>query len=427
MIRSSAPRGTYAVPAARVAPRAVSRTLVDVCTGVARPPALAPVATEMLVEAARFHRVAPLVLSVLGRSARPGLNALEADRLRAMATHLQACGVIEQLAHELAGLAWAILKGPVFSEVAHPVPGLRSYNDVDVLVAPESLREVCRRLHLAGWLLADYEDMLAAKDPPGEMHWVSPTGALVDLHWSITNMPSRRRLFAVPTAELLERRVAVALGPTSVWTLDPYDTFVHACLHAAQSGANKLLYLVDVDGLSRHVDDWDEVVTRARQWRATSQVCLVTRRARRVLHTELPVDLDARLGVPWPVRGLLGLTDRMAPVPDARQNAGVARLVARAVRTSTTETVRVVGRSAARAALGRVRRVPRGLAHRQRSDEASLEQFLTAVEAEHERVGVAPAGTRTTEGTPGGHQRRGRPVALRTRRRSDLALRRHPE
>ncbi len=426
MTRSSAPRGSYAVPGAQVAARAVSRALVDVCTGVVRPPALDPVATELLVEAARFHRVAPLALSVLGRSARPGLAALEADRLRAMATHLQACGAIEQLSRELAGLAWAILKGPVFSEVAHPVPGLRSYNDVDVLVAPESLREVCRRLHLAGWLLVDHKDMLAAKDPPGEMHWVSPPGALVDLHWSITNMPSRRRLFEVPTAELLERRVPVALGPTTVWTLDPCDTFVHACLHAAQSGANKLVYLVDVDGLSRHVSDWDEVVTRARQWRATSQVCLVTRRARRVLHTELPVDLDARLGVPWPVRGLLALTDRMAPVPDVRQRTGAARLVARAVRTSTTETVRVLSRSAASAALARVRRVPRGPAHRQRSDEASLEHFLTAVEAEHQRVGDY-AGTRTTQRTSGGHQRRRRPVALRTRRRSDLALRRHPE
>ena len=421
MTRSSAPRGPYAVPAARVAGLAVSRTLVDVCTGVMRPLALDPVATEMLVEAARFHRVAPLVLSVLGRSAHPGLAALEADRLRAMATHLHACGVIEQLAHELADLAWAVLKGPVFSEVAHPVPGLRSYNDVDVLVAPESLREVCRRLHLAGWLLVDYEDMLAAKHPPGEMHWVSPTGVLVDLHWSITNMPSRRRLFEVPTAELLGRRVPVVLGPTAVWTLDPCDTFVHACLHAAQSGANKLVYLVDVDGLSRRVSDWDEVVARARQWRATSQVCLVTRRARRVLRTELPVDLDARLGVPWPVRGLLALTDRMAPVPGARQNAGVARLVARAVRTSTTETVRVLSRSAASAAVQRVRRMPQGLAPRQRSDAASLERFLAAVEAEHQRVGIASAGT------PGGHQRRGRPVASRTRRRSDLALRRHPE
>ncbi|RYB92579.1 hypothetical protein EUA06_06445 [Nocardioides glacieisoli] len=425
MTRSSAPTGSYAVPAPRVAARAVSRTLVDVCTGVVRPLALDPAATQTLVEAARFHRVAPLALSVLGRSAHPGLAALEADRLCAMATHLQACGVIEQLAHELADIEWAIIKGPVFSEVAHPVAGLRSYNDVDVLVAPDSLREVCRRLHLAGWLLVDFEDMLAAEDPPGEMHWVSPPGALVDLHWSITNMPSRRRLFEVPTAALLERRVPVTLGPTTVWTLDPCDTFVHACLHAAQSGANKLVYLVDVDGLSRLVSDWDEVVARARQWGATSQVCLVTRRARRVLRTDLPVDLDTRLGIPWPVRALLALTDRVAPVPGARRNAGVARLVARAVRTTTTGTVRVLSRSAARAALERVRRVPPGIALRRRSDEASLEHFLSAVEAEHQRVGIASTGT--TEGTPGDHQRRGRPVAVRTRRRSDLALRRHPE
>ena len=343
--------------------------------------ALSPAATERLVAAARFHRVAPLVFAAYRTSGHQGVLALQADRVQAISHHLQACHALDQLASVLQDIEWATFKGPVFSELAHPVPGLRTYNDVDVLVAPSSLREVCRRLHAAGWQIADYRDMLSNPQPPGEMHWISPGGVLIDLHWSMINMQSRRRLFEVPTTQLLDRRVPVTLGSTRVWTLDPCDSLVHACLHAALAGANKLVYLIDVDQLSRQVTDWDELTRRARQWRAQVQVALVLGRARRVLGTSLPADLDSRLGVPSPIRGLLALTDRVASVPNGRQNAGMAKFVARTVRSTTTETVRTASLNATRGVKERSRRSTTELAERMRADEASLEAYLVAVES----------------------------------------------
>lgn len=361
--------------------RTISKALVDACNGAEGHLTLSPGVAEQFVAATRFHRVAPLAFAASRQSGQPELEALRGDRFRAIATHLQACEALDQLASVLAGVGWATFKGPVFSEFAHPAPGLRTYNDVDVLVAPSSLREVCRRLRAAGWQVADYRDMLRSQDPPGEMHWVSPGGVLVDLHWSMINMHSRRGLFEVSTTELLHRRVPVTLGRTQVWTLDPVDSLVHACLHAALSGANKLVYLVDVDRLSRRITDWDEVVTLANQWLAQVQVALVLGRARRVLGTQLPADLNSRLGVPRPIRGLLALTDRVAPVPNGRKNSGVAKFVARALRTSSTETVRAAGRNATRGVKERAMREPPDAGDRLRADEASLEVFLTAVEA----------------------------------------------
>lgn len=381
---------------ARRAPaRDVSLALVNACLGVESHLALESSDIDQLVAAARFHRVAPLVLSTFRDSAAPELQPLQSDRFWAVATHLRACAALDQLAGLLDGIEWVTFKGPVFSELAHPVPGVRTYNDVDVLVAPSSLREVCRRLSAAEWRLADYDDMLRGDDPPGEMHWVSPGGVLVDLHWSLVNMHSRRRLFDVPTAALLRRRVPVQLGSNEQWwTLDPADSILHGCLHAALAGANKLVYLVDVDGLAGAITDWDEVADRAKQWRAHVQVALVLDRARRVLGTRVPADLHSRLAVPWTVRALTSITDRVAPVPDGRQSAGWARFVARAVRTTPGGTVRA-------SVLHTVRRVRewafpdrQSSAERVRAGEESLEVFLSAVEATETRPVLS-----TTKGT----------------------------
>ena len=360
----------------------VSRALVEACRTDGSRSAPDPEVVAELVAAARFHRIAPLVLVAYRRSGAPGLEPLEVDRLRAVATHLQACGALDQLAALLEGVEWVTFKGPVFSELAHPVPGLRTYNDVDVLVPPASLREVCRRLREAGWHLADYEDMLRSPEPPGEMHWVSPGGVLVDLHWSMINMHSRRRLFEVPTAALLQRRVPVQPGSSRQWwTLDPADALIHACLHAALAGANKLVYLVDVDRLSRAVTDWDDVAARALEWRAQTQVALVMGRARRVLGTPLPADLDDRLGVPVPLRLLSSVTDRWAPVPDERQSAGWPRFLARAARTTTGGTVRAAVLHALRGVRERAAPDTRDDPARRPADEQSLEVFLAAVES----------------------------------------------
>lgn len=359
----------------------MSEALVEACAGGEDDARLQGVDVPALVDAARFHRIAPLVLRTFRHTGDPALQPLQVDRLRAVTTHLQACGALDELARLLDGLAWVTFKGPVLSERAHPVPGLRTYNDVDVLVAPSSLREVCRRLGANGWWLADFEDMLTSAEPPGEMHWVSPAGVMVDLHWSMINMHSRRRLFSVPTATLLDHRVPVGHdGGEEWWTLDPVHSLLHVCLHASLAGASKLVYLLDADRLSRHVTDWDDVAAEARRWGIQSQVALVLNRARRVLGTPLPADLESRLGVPRPLRVLMSLTDRLAPVPDARKGTGWAKFLARAIGPTTGTTARATARHALRGTRERLARQAGTDADRQPASADGLEAYLTKVE-----------------------------------------------
>src|SRR5690606_12988677 len=117
------------------------------------------------------------------RDTHPDVAAhLRPDRDVAAAMHMAATLTLESLDRTLAGIPWLTFKGPALSEYAHPAAGLRTYHDLDVLVDPLSLREVTDRLIAAGWSVSDLNETLRNPDTPGETHWLSPTGVLVDLH-----------------------------------------------------------------------------------------------------------------------------------------------------------------------------------------------------------------------------------------------------
>lgn len=363
--------------------RAVGHALVDVCRG--RVPSLpaGPVERADFVAAARYHRIAPLA-HVLLREAQPELaGPLREDRDTAKDVHLRAAFVLASLDQVLGDVPWATFKGPVLSELAHPVPGLRMYKDVDVIVAPTALRAVTGRLLAAGWEVGDYTDILDNPDLPGEMHWRSPAGLWVDLHWSMINMAVRRGRFRVPTDQLLGRRRTTTVGMSRVPVLDEVDAFIHVCLHATLTGAHRLLLLLDVDQLVRAVTDWDLVVARAREWRAQAPLAVALVRARSVLGTPAPLDLGDRLGISGDVQQLLAATDRLFPVPRLRREASAARFVARAVREDTPRTLARLSRNAAHGFRDRLAR-PAPRAERQQAGQRSLDSFLARVEAEAE-------------------------------------------
>lgn len=359
--------------------RAISEVLVQIARG--QQPCVPTVLrgdSAGLLHALRHHRLAPLA-HVLLRDTEPVLaRRLRSDRDRAITVHLYATEMLREFADLVTDIPWVVFKGPVLSELAHPIPRLREYQDLDLLVAPADLRRVSERLLRAGWSVLDYDDMLTDPQVPGEMHWCSPAGLQVDLHWAMINTRRRRDRLAVPTEALLQRRVPVQLGFASAWTLDPEDALLHVCTHAALTGANKLIYLVDAQRTAARVDDWAEVARRARAWHVAPHLSLVLHRARRTLGGQLPTGLDRMLGLGPPFRTVTGLVDTVAPVPHARRDPGLARLVARAVAPGAARTVAASARSVARY-LQRPQRS--GPTDRVTAGDAALEEYLTRVEA----------------------------------------------
>lgn len=318
--------------------RTVDAVCVDVCRG--RRPEVPewPGIEDELVRAARHHRIAPLAHVAL-RDVRRDLAALlREDRDQALMHHVRVTTTLAALSSTLADLSWVTFKGPVLSESLHPVAGLRSYGDLDILVAPSDLREAGERLLAVGWQVLATPDDLLNGEVTGEIELGRPGGAMLDLHWSLVLSETLRRRFPVPTTDLLARSTPLMIGPVEVRTFDATDTLVHLCHHAAFSGAVRLVHLLDVDQAARRIQDWDLVVQRARSWGAGAQVGLVLARTQRVLGTPVPPDLDRRLGLSRAFGRLVSTVDSAWPVPSVRGEASWPRLVARAARPSAVAT-----------------------------------------------------------------------------------------
>ena len=306
-------------------------------------------------------------------------DSLKSDRDFAVRHHMRVLAVLAEIEATLAGIPWLAFKGPILSELAHPLPGLRSYKDVDILVDPGDLRTTCGRLIDIGWNIIDSNETLRRPELSGEVRMASPRRILVDLHWSMVVNVTRRKRFQIPTRELLERRKNVMAGLARIWALDLEDSIVHVCVHAALSGATRLLHLIDADQLSRQIQDWDLVVRRSYEWGATAQTALVLGRARRLLDTPLPSDLNAMLGLPKSLGSVLSSVDRIWPTEGLRQDESMPRLVARAVRGSASGTIASAARNGAIGVLHRLRPKP-APGPRIPADRETIDQYLTAVE-----------------------------------------------
>jgi Uncharacterised nucleotidyltransferase len=335
--------------------RAVDAVSVDVCRGRRPEVPDLPGIEDELVRAVRFHRIAPLAHVAL-RDVRPDLAALlRDDRDHALMHHVQVTTTLAAIGSTLADIPWLTFKGPVLSESLHPVPGLRTYTDLDILVAPTGLREAARRLFGTGWQVLATRDDLLNGEVTGEIELGQAGGAIVDLHWSLVLSETLRRRFHVPTDELLARSVPVVIGPVETRTLDATDTLVHLAHHAAFSDVIRLGHLLDVDQAARRIQDWDLVVRRAWSWGTGPQVGLVLARARRVLGTPVPPDLDRRLGLSRGVTALGFAVDRAQPVPALRKQSSWPRLLGRAARPGAVATATRIMQSAAMVAINRSR------------------------------------------------------------------------
>ena len=294
--------------------------------------------------------------------------------------HVRVIASLEAVGSTLAGIPWVTFKGPVLSESLHPVAGLRSYGDLDILVTPTDLRKACERLLDVGWqVLATPEDLLNG-EVTGEIELGRAGGAVVDLHWSLVLSETLRRRFQIPTVDILARSAPLMIGRVEAPTLGITDTLVHLCHHAAFSGAVRLVHLLDVDQAARRIQDWDLVARRALSWGAGAQVGLVLARARRVLGTPVPQDLDSRLGLSRGFGTLVSAVDLAWPAPSLRAEPSWPRLVARAARPSATATA---SRALQNAVLGAVNRARPAAADEPRTPAGrdDLQAYFSAVEA----------------------------------------------
>ncbi|MCU1679114.1 MAG: hypothetical protein JWM93_3872 [Frankiales bacterium] len=295
----------------------------------------------VLAKAARYHGVACLVAvraAAAGVPVHPDIDtAYQSGRVR----HLRSVAALRTLTPALdsVGAPWVVVKGPVLAS-AYERPDLRTYSDIDVLVDRRGLGRSIDALVGAGCSLVDRNWTLIDSQTRGEMSLLTDGGLALDLHWSLVNDARVRASLRMPVDDMLRRRVDVDLGGTTLPGLEPHDELAYVGLHAVMSGGHRLIWLTDLDRLTRgRPIDWDEAVVRARADRVALPLAIALARAGAILGTPVPNGVVRALAPALGWRSIARAADGLRSPLLSFTPGWSGRIVAQSVRSTTPASV----------------------------------------------------------------------------------------
>lgn len=318
-------------------------------------------------------------------------HELQAGFYWAVARHMRTVTELVGIGAVLDGadVDWLVFKGPVLAEGVHSEPGLRGYNDLDVLVRPSHLGRALQALEAAGGATLDKNWDLLLRELRGEVHVVAPQGTIVDLHWHLINQPRARGTFELNMDELMDRRMSVEVGGLQVPTFDPADAVVHLALHTVLSGGDRLVWFKDIErSVVSRPPDWPAIADRCARWRTGLVVDVALRRTAALIAPVMPTSSELELHSSRTWMSALQTACALSP-GDALPGAGsLARMTSKAtghnLRGSSSQLMRKVGLAACPGRpSNRTRRVEptsAGSMHYEAGGHAARTTFLSAVQ-----------------------------------------------
>ena len=310
---------------------------------------------QTLVRAASLHRVLPaLFASPIGQHAPPPWREeLQAAYFSALTFHLETIDAIETIAPVLRDVEvrWAVVKGPILSELCYPRPDLRPYGDLDVLVHPGDFRRAVEALELMDGRVLERNWTAMADAERGELAVVMPSGPVIDVHWHLLIDGRDRRALRLDTARILERSHHARLGRTDVPALDPLDQLVHLFVHAGLSGGHYLQWSLDLWFAEQALAPWageqqERLDARLQETGATLIAKVMSDRAERLLNRTLPAAPAKKGAGRWWASGLRKL-DTLRPPENWNGGPGSGRLLLASTRSSTLSSTNHLFTSAA--------------------------------------------------------------------------------
>jgi len=315
-------------------------------------------ALERVVRAGRtdelIHRAAEQrVLGALEPLLRtvPGVAPATLDRLLRQATghvahQLRIGEELRWFAGIMAeeGVRWLTFKGPAIAQLLYQPAASRAFQDLDLLIPQAEFPRAIDALERRGAQLLDRNWRLIRRERRAQLHVALPLGTEADVHWHVLNRHAIRATFTVDTEGLFERARTVDVDGQAVPTLGPADTLTHLALHAALGGADRLGWFEDVRrSIVFDAASWDEVVERARSWRAGPSVAVTLARARAAIGAEVPDRVLRSLDPSATRRAVGGWIDRRWSTADVHGGRSPAVLWAQLVRDGIGPTARTVG------------------------------------------------------------------------------------
>jgi hypothetical protein len=239
---------------------------------------------------------------------------------------------LERAARALASASILVmaLKGPGLARTVYPERALRPYDDIDLAVEGADVDRVAAVLEAAefGEIARTRTSNVKSRDFVAKLSLT-----LLELHRDSlqTGLPPRcendrwRRALPIP-------------GMTGLVMLAPEDQLVHLSYHAHKHGFNRLVWLKDIDMVTRGTSagfDWDLVESVSRREALQSSVWLALDFARALLGTPVPPGLLRSLEPAPTTRALFRLA-----WPPANVHALRGHMRRRAVQLDTAESWR---------------------------------------------------------------------------------------
>jgi len=248
---------------------------------------------------AERNRLLPLAHRALeGRAQVP-----ETVRSRLRSAHagnarhaLALAGELRRLVEALAaaGIPALAYKGPALAVRAYGRLALRTYSDLDLLVAPGDLPAAARVLRGKGYCCA--HAFTPAQDAvfrrvDGDYPFHHPgTGRLVELHGRVS---SARFCAELPTERLMARARAVPLGGGTVPAPADDDLFLALSLHGAKHRWSRLEWLACATALAHRAElDLAAIVEDAGRIGARRTILLALRLMREAFDLALPPEVE---------------------------------------------------------------------------------------------------------------------------------------
>jgi hypothetical protein len=190
------------------------------------------------------------------------------------------------------GLEVIVLKGLYLAEAVYKGIGLRTFDDIDLLLHRSDLPAALEVMRGMGYELSTWYD---PGDPNRDIKHVPPLmkkGApIVELHWTILEEDEP---FAIGVEGMWARSVPAEIAGASVRGLSVEDLLLHLSLHLTYQHrlAIGVRNLYDIDAVIRRGGvDWTRLVTTAREWGAERVMWLTLRLLEDIVGTPLPQDL----------------------------------------------------------------------------------------------------------------------------------------
>ena len=257
----------------------------------------------------RRHRMAPLAvdaLSCAGIAPSVDLKALATRDVR-QALSLCAEAACLQVRFASQGIAMAVVKGPVLSQLLYGTPGLRQCKDLDLWIAPEDVARSIAVLQADGYQVVGGPPTFAS---PWLDLWLATrkdsvvchpkTGLILELHHRLTENPH-----VMGTLVVADALREVSVGRELLRTLSEGDLFSYLCTHGTVSRWFRLKWLADIQALlsGKSPEEVARLFDVARARGAERAAGLALWLCRRLWDLPLPAAvaerLDADRSLPW--------------------------------------------------------------------------------------------------------------------------------